>query len=45
MKAKMEDLFREFSDSARFCWLKSFRRLRVDFENAVAAANGTQSFD
>jgi calcipressin-2 len=40
LKAKMEDLFRQFSDSAKFCWLKSFRRLRVDFTTAVAAANG-----
>lgn len=39
MKAEMEDLFRTFSESATFQWLRSFRRLRVNYDNAVAAAN------
>ncbi|KAG4076447.1 hypothetical protein HA402_005890 [Bradysia odoriphaga] len=39
LKAEMEELFRMFSPSATFQWLKSFRRLRVNFDNGVAAAN------
>lgn len=39
LKSDMEDLFRSFSEDIRFCWLKSFRRLRVDFKDAVSAAN------
>lgn len=39
LKAEMEELFRMFSSSASFQWLKSFRRLRVNFDNGVAAAN------
>ncbi|CAO1416383.1 unnamed protein product [Diamesa serratosioi] len=39
LKKEMEDLFRAFSESVTFHWLKSFRRLRVNYENAVSAAN------
>lgn len=39
LKHAMEELFRTFSDSATFQWLRSFRRLRVNYDNAVAAAN------
>lgn len=39
LKEKMEDLFKMFSDNASFLWLKSFRRLRVNFDSGVAAAN------
>lgn len=39
MKKEMEDLFREFSSAASFHWLKSFRRLRVNYENAISAAS------
>ncbi|XP_037948573.1 protein sarah [Teleopsis dalmanni] len=39
LKQEMEDLFRTFSESATFQWLRSFRRLRVNYDNAVAAAN------
>jgi hypothetical protein len=39
MKAEMEALFREFSDDVTFHWLKSFRRLRVNYTNAISAAN------
>ncbi|TMW50164.1 hypothetical protein DOY81_004789 [Sarcophaga bullata] len=39
LKQEMEDLFRMFSDKATFQWLRSFRRLRVNYDNAIAAAN------
>lgn len=39
LKARMEDLFRTISDKATFQWLKSFRRLRVNYDSALAAAN------
>ncbi|KAM7362193.1 RRM_RCAN_like domain containing protein Sra [Cochliomyia hominivorax] len=39
LKQEMEDLFRMFSENATFQWLRSFRRLRVNYDNAVAAAN------
>ncbi|KAH8295292.1 hypothetical protein KR018_009698 [Drosophila ironensis] len=39
LKNAMEELFRTFSDSATFQWLRSFRRLRVNYDNAIAAAN------
>ncbi|XP_053686984.1 protein sarah [Sabethes cyaneus] len=39
LKARMEELFKTFSDTATFQWLKSFRRLRVNYDSAIAAAN------
>jgi calcipressin-2 len=39
MKKEMEELFREFSPHVTFHWLKSFRRLRVNYENAITAAS------
>lgn len=39
LKMEMEQLFRMFSDQATFQWLKSFRRLRVNFDSGIAAAN------
>ncbi|CAD6996414.1 protein sarah [Ceratitis capitata] len=39
LKQEMEELFRSFCDSATFQWLRSFRRLRVNYDNAIAAAN------
>lgn len=39
LKAEMEALFRTFSDAATFHWLKSFKRLRVNFDTSMAAAN------
>lgn len=39
LKQEMEELFRMFSESATFQWLRSFRRLRVNYDNAIAAAN------
>lgn len=39
MKAEMETLFRNFSENVTFQWLKSFRRLRVNYDNAISAAN------
>lgn len=38
-KLEIEDLFKFFSPDAKFQWLRSFRRLRVNFDNAVAAAS------
>lgn len=37
LKAEMESLFREFSEDVTFQWLKSFRRLRVNYVDAVSA--------
>lgn len=39
LKAEMEDLFRQFSSNVTFHWLKSFRRLRVNYDCALSAAN------
>lgn len=39
LKSDMENLFKSFSETATFQWLKSFRRLRVNYESAIAAAN------
>lgn len=39
LKHAMEELFRSFCESATFQWLRSFRRLRVNYDNAIAAAN------
>ncbi|KAG5679754.1 hypothetical protein PVAND_009294 [Polypedilum vanderplanki] len=39
LKAEIENVFREFSDEVTFQWLKSFRRLRVNYDNALSAAN------
>jgi hypothetical protein len=51
LKAEMENVFKEISDNVTFQWLKSFRRLRVNFETALAAGvyitmyNYNQSFE
>lgn len=37
LKSELEDLFRQFSDDVTFQWLKSFRRLRVNYNDAVSA--------
>lgn len=37
LKAEMESVFREFSTDVSFHWLKSFRRLRVNYVDAVSA--------
>lgn len=37
LKAEMESLFRQFSDDVTFQWLKSFRRLRVNYGDAISA--------
>lgn len=44
LKKEMEDLFRAFSESVTFHWLKSFRRLRVNYENAVSAGESVVFF-
>lgn len=38
-KKEMEDLFRNFDDDVTFQWLRSFKRLRVNFQTALAAAS------
>ncbi|XP_065169770.1 protein sarah [Atheta coriaria] len=38
-KKEMEDLFRLFDEAVTFQWLRSFRRLRVNFVTTLAAAN------
>lgn len=37
LKAEMEKVFRQISDNVTFQWLKSFRRLRVNYDNALSA--------
>lgn len=37
LKEEMERLFREFSENVTFQWLKSFRRLRVNYDTAISA--------
>lgn len=37
LKAEMEGLFRQFSNEVTFQWLKSFRRLRVNYVDAISA--------
>lgn len=39
LKAELEDLFRTFSENITFQWLRSFRRLRVNYDSPLAAAN------
>ncbi|XP_069357778.1 protein sarah [Maniola hyperantus] len=39
LKKELEDLFRTFSDNITFQWLRSFRRLRVNYHSPLAAAN------
>ncbi|CAH2229088.1 protein sarah [Pararge aegeria] len=39
LKKDLEDLFRTFSDNITFQWLRSFKRLRVNYDSPLAAAN------
>lgn len=39
LKAEFEKLFEFFSPTVKFQWFRSFKRLRVNFDSAVAAAN------
>jgi len=39
LKAELEGLFRQFSADVTFQWLKSFRRVRVNYTDAISAAN------
>lgn len=39
LKSEMEDLFRTFSKNTTFQWLRSFRRLRVNYDSPLSAAN------
>lgn len=38
LKKELEDLFRTFSDNITFQWLRSFKRLRVNYDSPLAAA-------
>lgn len=42
LKAEMEGLFRQFSEDVSFQWLKSFRRLRVNYVVAVDAGKAVK---
>lgn len=42
LKAEMESLFRQFSEDVTFQWLKSFRRLRVNYVDAISAGELAQ---
>lgn len=44
LKAEMEALFSQFSEDVTFQWLKSFRRLRVNYNDAVSAGEGSLYF-
>ncbi|CAG5027946.1 unnamed protein product [Parnassius apollo] len=39
LKKELEDLFRTFSENITFQWLRSFKRLRVNYDSPLAAAN------
>ncbi|CAK1585486.1 unnamed protein product [Parnassius mnemosyne] len=39
LKKEVEDLFRTFSENITFQWLRSFKRLRVNYDSPLAAAN------
>lgn len=38
-REEIENVFKLFSPNVKFQWFRSFRRLRVNFDTAVAAAN------
>ncbi|XP_013149725.1 PREDICTED: protein sarah, partial [Papilio polytes] len=38
LKKELEDLFRNFSENITFQWLRSFKRLRVNYDSPLAAA-------
>lgn len=38
-KEEIENLFKFFSPTAKFQWFRSFKRMRVNFDDAVAAAS------
>jgi len=44
-KAKFECIFREFEACAAFHYLRSFRRIRVDFESHLSASKAKVSMD
>ncbi|XP_068617232.1 protein sarah [Battus philenor] len=39
LKKELEDLFRTFSDNITFQWLRSFKRLRVNYDSPLPAAS------
>ena len=44
-QAKFECLFREFEPCAAFHYLRSFRRIRVDFDSHLSASKAKISMD
>ena len=45
LQAKFECIFREFEPLAAFHYLRSFRRIRVDFESHLSASKAKISMD
>lgn len=45
IKANFEQMFREFESGCMFHYLRSFRRVRVDFESHLNAANAKLNLD
>ncbi len=45
MQANFESMFREFEPTALFHYLRSFRRIRVDFESHLSASKAKVSMD
>lgn len=39
LKKELEDIFRTFSDNVTFQWLRSFKRIRVNYDSPLAAAS------
>ena len=45
LQATFEALFREFDPCAVFCYLRSFRRVRIDFNSHITAAAAKANLD
>ncbi len=45
LQANFEAMFREFEPSALFHYLRSFRRIRVDFDSHLSASKAKISMD
>ncbi|OWR53914.1 protein sarah [Danaus plexippus] len=44
LKKELEDLFRTFSNNVTFQWLRSFRRLRVNYDSPLSAVSARVQF-